>query len=142
MTEYEIADLAVSKVMQIQGLGGLFQGQLDTVGSLVQQFMTVLFAFLAAAHFIGGSLSRRQVVIFTSLYTIWQSWTIVLHTVRGLGIEITLAELQALGAIDERGREITDVMQPLIGITQFSLLSAALIASLYFMWDVRHPKTK
>ena len=39
MTEYEVADLAFSKIMQIQGVGALFQGHLDSSGALIQQFI-------------------------------------------------------------------------------------------------------
>ena len=86
MTEYEVADLVFSRTMEVQGLGALFQAQLDSSGELIQQFMTVLFGYLVAAHFIGADLSKRQVVIFSSLYAIWQAWAIVLHTIRGIGL--------------------------------------------------------
>jgi hypothetical protein len=34
------------------------------------------------------------------------------------------------------------VLPTLVPITQFTLLAAALVASLYFMWDVRHSKAE
>jgi len=53
MTEYEIADLALSKAMQLQGAVSLMQVQMGTMGDGIQLFMSVLFGFLAAAYFIG-----------------------------------------------------------------------------------------
>lgn len=138
MTEYEVADLAFSRTMQVQGLGALFQAQLDAAGDIIQQFMTVLFGYLVAAHFIGANLSRRQAVIFSSLYVIWQTWAIVLHSVRGVGVRITLEEIRLLRDLPQ----MTEIMPQIIAVTQFSLLAAALAASLYFMWDVRRPKTE
>ena len=138
MTEYEVADFAFSRTMQVQGLGALFQAQLDAAGDIIQQFMTVLFGYLVAAHFIGANLSRRQAVIFSSLYVIWQTWAIVLHSVRGVGVRITLEEIRQLRDLPQ----MTEIMPHIIAVTQFSLLAAALAASLYFMWDVRHPKTE
>jgi hypothetical protein len=138
MTEYEVADLAFSKTMELQGLGALFQAQLDSAGGIIQQFMTVLFGYLVAAHFIGADLSRRQAVIFSSLYAIWQIWAIVLHTVRGIGVRITLEEIRPLRDLPQ----MTEIMPQIVAVTQFSLLVAALAASLFFMWDVRRSKNK
>lgn len=139
MTEYEIADLALSKAFQAQGLGELYQGQLDSVLELIQQFMYVLFGFLAAAYFIGSNLSRKQVVIFTALYTVWQVWTIIVHSIRRYSAQVTLEKLRELGVV-ENANGMADFMPSLSGYTQLFLLCAALIASLYFIWDIRHSK--
>ena len=56
MTEYEIADLAVSKAMQLQGAVSQVQVQMGMIGDGIQLFMAVLFGFLAAAYFIGARL--------------------------------------------------------------------------------------
>jgi hypothetical protein len=104
--------------------------------------MTVLFAYLAAANFIGEKLTRRQVIIFTSLYAVWQSWVILMHTMRGFGVRITMDRLREVGYISEAGKEITAIMPQVVVVTQFTLLTVALAASLYFMWDVRQPKTE
>jgi len=139
MTEYEIADLALSKTFEAVGLGELYQAQLDSILGLVQQFMSVLFGFLAAAYFIGASLNRKQVVIFTSLYTVWQVWTIIHHTIRHYSAQVTFEKLRELGVI-ENPHGMTDFLPQLSAFTQFLLLCAALLASLYFMWDTRRSK--
>ena len=142
MTEYEVADLAFSQIMQFQGAGALFQGIVDSSADLVQQFMTVLFAYLAAAHFVGASLNRVHVLIFTSLYVLWQSWTIALHTLRGYSMRVTLEHMREIGGLERSTDRLTEFMPQLIGILAFILLVGALIASLYFMWSIRHPKTE
>jgi len=139
MTEYEIADLAASRAFEFQGMFSLFQVQIGTVSDGIQQFMSLLFGFLAAAYFIGPSLDRRQTRIFTALYIMWQIWTMAAIVGRGiiltnLGSRVT--EMQ--GAPPQFLAEF-----PLVLTTSsMILLTIALVASLYFMWDVRHPKTE
>ncbi len=138
MTEYEIADLAISEAMRLQGLFQIFQGIVDAMGDITQQFMTVLFAFIASAYFVGASLTRRQAIIFTTLYTLWQLWTIMVHTVRGFSMRETLAAVPRDETVSETMLHLQAFMPKMVGLVSFTLLMAALAASLYFMWDVRH----
>jgi hypothetical protein len=94
--------------------------------ALTQQFMTVLFAYLAAAYFIGATLSRRQASIFSVLYFVWQAWTIIMHSVRGVGVRITLEELKELADFAAEGTVMLKVMPTVVPIAQFTLLTAAL----------------
>jgi len=139
MTEYELADLAFSKAFQIQGLGTIILGVISAIGDAVQQYMTVLFAYMAAAHFIGASLENRQAVIFTILYLLWQFWTLIVLGLRSLGLTTTMANINAL---EEGAAEIPIVFPQFITASSLMLLLVALFASLYFMWTVRHPKTE
>jgi hypothetical protein len=139
MTEYEIADLAASKAFELQGQVSLLQVQSTTVSDAIQQFMYALFAFLVATYFVGASLNRRQVWIFTGLYTLWQ-----IHTMFILG-----TRLFVLIKISEDLAKLFDSPQPLLGWLPLALsgssvflLTIALIASIYFMWSVKHPKTE
>jgi small-conductance mechanosensitive channel len=139
MTEYEIADLALSKTMQLQGAVSQIQVQMGTIGDGIQLFMAVLFGFLAAAYFIGARLERRQALIFSALYILWQIWTLAAISARGtLMLELTtnLAELRG-----SSGELVADVPQFLV-VSLMLILPAALSASLYFMWSVRHPKSE
>ena len=139
MTEYEIADLALSKAMQLQGAVSQVQVQQGTIGDGIQLFMAVLFGFLAAAYFIGADLERRQALIFSGLYILWQIWTLAAISARGfLMLELTenVAELRgSSGVLD------ANLPQFLI-VSLMLILPAALYASLYFMWSVRHPKSE
>ena len=72
MTEYEIADLAISRGLEIHALTANYQAMIDSRGVLTQQFMTVLFAYLAAAYFIGATLSRKHLSL--SAISLRRSW--------------------------------------------------------------------
>lgn len=137
MTEYEIADLAASSAFKLQGQVSLFQTSITMMTDVVQQFMGLLFGFIIAAHFIGASLGRRQVYIFTMLYVLWQIWMISVIASRGYLARLILERLA------ENGDPGTDALSitPILTATSLSLLVAALSASLYYMWCVRHPGT-
>ena len=137
MTEYEIADLALSKAMQLQGAVSQVQVQQGTIGDGIQLFMAVLFGFLAAAYFIGADLERRQALIFSGLYILWQIWTLAAISARGaLMLELAANVTELRGSSGE-----LDATLPLFLVVSLLLiLPGALCTSLYFMWSVRHPK--
>ena len=139
MTEYEIADLAASKIFQIQGQISLLQVQVGTIADGIQQFMTILFGYIAAAYFVGSTLERRQMWIFTGIYVLWQFWVIATIAIKGNVLYLQLDRLTDFqGTITVLG----DTVPVLIRGTLIMFLLAALIASLYFMWSIRHPKTQ
>jgi hypothetical protein len=138
MTEYEIADLAASKAFQLQGGVSLFQTGISMMTDIIQQYMIILFAYMIAAYFIGANLSRRQVWVLTTLYVMFQIWWIVAFVGRGYmvgKIMEGIIELQDYSGALER-------LPLALRTTSPVLLVAALFASLYFMWSVRHPKTE
>jgi len=139
MTEYEIADLAASKAFEIQGSVSLFQVQIASIGDAIQQFMYALFAFLVAAYFVGAGLNRRQTWIFTGVYTMWQIWT----------LSVVASRSYLLNEISGGLAQLVDSPKPLLAylpwvlsITSLFLLTIALIASIYFMWSVKHPENE
>lgn len=138
MTEYEIADLAASKVFQLQGLGSMLQVQIASIGDGIQQFMSLMFAYIAAAYFVGANLDRRQAWIFTTLYILWQAWTIAATMARGVVMGLIQGRFVELQGSDAALEGVPIVLRTTSG----ALLVAALLASLYFMWTVRHPKTE
>lgn len=127
MNEYEIADLSAS-------IFAMLQQQLASLSDGIELFMTFLFAYLAAAYFVGKDLSSRQAWIFTGLYVLWQLWTIVVVAIRGAAVfgiaarwsEVSGKELPMLF-------RVSDVVIPCAVV----LLLGALAASLYFMWTTR-----
>jgi hypothetical protein len=138
MTEYEIADLAASKVFELQGGVSLLQAQTAMIADGVQQYMSILFGYIAAAYFIGANLGGRQAWVFTTLYVMWQVWMISAIGARSFLLRLIVEDIQ----------ETTDISAALtyvpsaLSLAVLSLLVAALFASLYFMWSVRHPKTE
>ena len=139
MTEYEIADLAASKAFELQGALSLFQVQVAAFSDAIQLFMYTLFAFLVAAYFVGAGLNRRQVWIFTGIYTLWQIWTLSIVA----GREFLLIKIsEDLAKLFDSPPPLLDKLPWVIGTTSLFLLTTTLIASIYFMWSVRHAKTE
>jgi hypothetical protein len=139
MTEYEIADLAASKTFEIQGVVSLLQVQIGSLSDAIDQFMYALFAFLVAAYFVGASLNRRQMWVFTGLYTMWQIWLLTALVARSVLFGEIVYSLEKL--VDSSSPFLTRMPGALSSVSLF-LLTTALIASIYFMWSVRHPKTE
>ena len=57
MNEYEISDLLISNRILEQQQYALLQSQLEILSGSFEMFMTILFGYLIAAHFIGAKLS-------------------------------------------------------------------------------------
>ena len=134
MTEYEIADLAVSTQAIFWQQNQLLQGQAARGFELMQQFGTILFGYLIVAYFVGAQLTRVQSVIFTALYLFWQvrvCW--VMFTV-SINVNSLLGEM----------RKISPDFDPAVPslLWVYTLLFCLTLASIYFMWSVRHPKTE
>jgi uncharacterized transporter YbjL len=133
MTEYEIADLAVStqEIFFQQWELGLGMG--DRAFDLVQQFGNLLFGYLIVAYFVGAQLTRVQSAILTALYLFWQVRLCLLLYGVGINGNILLGEM----------RKISPDFDPSVAsvLAAITLLSCLALASLYFMWSIRHPKT-
>jgi hypothetical protein len=134
MTEYEIADLAVSTQelfwQEWQAAQGTFQLVLD----LSERFMTVLFGYLIVAYFIGAKLTSVQAGIMSMLYLFWL-WrlSIAIYTLSDTG-KVILSEME---------KTSPDLVVAIPSVWNLIFLYSILtLASLYFMWSVRHPKTE
>jgi hypothetical protein len=138
MTEYEIADLAASSAFKLQGQVSLFQTALTMMTDIIQQYMGMLFGYIVAAYFIGASLTKRQVWILTTLYVMWQLWMIGVIGGRGYLARLILESMQEGQGINSTVADLPIMLTT----TALGLLVAALAASLYFMWCVRHPKSE
>lgn len=116
-------------------------------------YFTLVSAFLAAAYVVGSSLSRAQVFIGTFFFAVsasfiaWSSLDTVgamLWQIRDVGLYyLALAEAYSRPEFVEIGEAMSN---PVIGF-RFQVVAATLsysgiLASLYFMWSVRHPKTE
>ena len=138
MTEYEIADLALSTQEGIRQHVGLL---LDTVSlslTSLSVYFSLIFGYLIVAYFAGAKLTRVQNAILTLLYLC----TVIINRVAWLGIQQAGKKLN-LELMELR----PDVSQaPLFtdsGIVISTVIFAAsIVGSLYFMWHVRHPKTE
>ena len=134
MTDYEIADLAVSTQAVFFQQLELAQGMGDRALALVQQFGNLLFGYLIVAYFVGASLTRVQTAILTTLYLAWQA-----------RVSAMLYGISANGAVilEEMAETSPDTTLALTApslMPTYLLLAGVTLASLYFMWSIRHPK--
>jgi hypothetical protein len=143
MTEYEIADLALStqegireQISLVQTQIGLGQAQLSLVLTGITMFYTLLFGYLIVAYFIGANLTRGQTIMLTLLY----SFTVLVNRISGWN---------AMGRVRELRLDLFQLSPdtPKIALDSDGTITALTVgivalyvASLYFMWDVRHPK--
>ena len=117
MTEYELADLFTSLSAE--------------AGRSTMDFVTVLFAYLVVAHFVGASLDRIYVAIVNVIFSVFAIWPILgTYQAGSMMYAVTHAhpELsQSLGlSVD---------FNP--GYVPFVVLGSAWILSLAYMYRVR-----
>ena len=120
MTEYELLDLV-----------GTWKA--DT-GSLATSFVSILFAYILVAYFAGAKLTRSQVVIVTILM-LWHC------SINLFQIQVNLQSLIEYHELIRTEWSAPAVRNGMIMkwiIASGSVMSV--LAVLYFMWDVRHPK--
>ena len=134
MTEYEIADLALSTQAIFWQQMQVGQGHMERIFDCFQQFGQLLFGYLIVAYFIGPKLTRLQAAILTTLYLFW--------LVR-LGIVFNMIWISAQNTIGELSKISPDYNLDTPSVWGVYTLVLCLISgSLYFMWAVRHPKTE
>jgi hypothetical protein len=135
MTEYEIADLALSTQEGIRQQASLVQAQGSVALSSIAGFTSVLFGYLIVAYFVGANLTRAQSIALTLLYLFFMILNRAQFVVIMLGGQNLLKGLMEINP--------NAMPQPLwsdAGIVVTEVIVAAMIAaSLYFMWSMRHP---
>ena len=139
MTEFEIASLAIMKAEAARHQIEIMLGISETVEIRFTSFTTLLFGYLVVANFGGRSLSRVQAGIFTGLYIAVISQFVYTYFVAGM------AAATAAGSLIELRPELEFGGIDLLLIRfQFAVAVQVLcvLASLYFMWSIRHTKTE
>ena len=123
MTEYEILDL----------VGG------ESAQSATQftLYLSVLFAYLVTAYFVGDKLTRLQALLLSGLY-------VFVNLAQAWGMTLTMSRV---GELMERKAELSPLTEWEKGYVGYGNVWAiamviGVLASLYFMWNVRHPKAK
>ena len=120
MTEYEILDLVGGESAQSANQFTLY--------------LSVLFAYLVTAYFVGDRLTRAQVVLLSVLY-------IFVNLAQAWGMILTM---NRVGELMDRKAEISPLTEWERGYVGYGNLWAiamvvGVLASLCFMWNVRHP---
>ena len=121
MTPYELLELA--------------QGSSANAIGLVSLAIAVLSGYVVVAYAVGAKLTRLQVVALNINYTIW--W-LYLAASGATGITNGLRKNQL--AQELLGEPIASL--PYSIHIYWSLSTMLLVTSLWFMWSIRHPKTK
>jgi hypothetical protein len=148
MTEYEIADLALSgaELIKTQSAINLNQGSL--IVDNLTLFYSLLFGYLLAAYAAGKKLSTMQAAILTGLYLAAVAYNrfygFILLTESQFQISRTYQMWQATS-----WQEIVTAVtsSPALTAQQTGIMAyttafivLAVLASLLFMWSVRHPR--
>jgi hypothetical protein len=109
---------------------------LDLMLSSLSLYMTVVSGYLLVAFFIGSKLTRAQLSLVSALYVfiaISATYGFFSWMMRGIGYAI-------------KQEEINPSLKIYAGTPTAAAIAAVLllgiIASLKFMWDIRHPKTE
>jgi hypothetical protein len=138
MTAYEIADLALSNTALIQNQVSIIQANGSGIISNLTLFYSLVFGYLLAAYIVGKQLTTTQTIILSLLYL-----AAVIYN-RISAFEIYLAYIYSFNTLEEMAGQPmprgTATEGSLALITVFVILS--ILASLFFMWSVRHPKAE
>ena len=138
MTEFESAQLVYMQAERAGNLMSLIQTQGELIQNDATQFTTLIFGYLLVAYFIGSHLTKVQVVILNTLYIASIGSTVFQMVTGGL---TAMGFLERFYEVSENTRELS-AMNPDYLFFGVALNIALIIASLYFMWSVRHPKTE
>jgi hypothetical protein len=145
MTEYEQATLTIMKYEHNLSVMARFDSQQEMVAIYGSIYLTLLFGYLVVAYLIGKNLTRVQVSIFNVLYSmsILGSLSIMAGGYAGMATywEYSQMLLQELGH-DRVLPLAAGLMSENFIIATMTINFFSLMASLYFMWTIRHPKTE
>jgi hypothetical protein len=127
MTEYELISLSYTTISVLQ--------------SEETTFLTVLFGYLLAAYFVGAKIPKTQLIIFNAMYLVtilglaFNMWAVWVDMYGWISASTALSGGQA--AMDESvvsGETHTYIAN--------GIYLALIIASLWFMWNVRRAKAE
>jgi hypothetical protein len=122
MTEYELADLINSST--------------GNATPVLMGFMTSVTGYLVLTWFTGDKLKRSQAAMVSTLFVIYSGLFIIAWAARFQSALMYQNELNAINP--ERGGLISQEL--IYGVVV--VLVVIVIASLKFMWDIRHPKAE
>ena len=125
MTEYE--------------MGELLYNTYDTLWETSQMYFTLVSAYLVVAWLVGTKLTRGQYFIVTALYLFWVAGIIQTQVFTGMSTVNLASSIASQNSV--LLREYGSGAAMFIGIYSFTVVMVGgVLASLYFMWSIRHPK--
>ncbi len=124
MTEFEVREV----------LFNIF----DTMSDNAAMYFTLVSAYLATSYVVGRNLSTKQLTIINVLYVVWVLGSINAMYSMLIASNDMYDQLRALGIGTQLRPE-----QSNMALGGFIFVQVGgLLASLYFMWTVRHPQTE
>jgi hypothetical protein len=123
--------------IQKNQLSQLLASLSDALGTHISIYLTIVTGYIIVAYLVGTKLTRLQVAIATGIYLvayIFESLilTTIIRTIGKQSSQLLLLDpAVAIGMMAQ-------ARAPYIGLV---ILIAGLIAPLWFMWSVRHPKS-
>jgi len=100
-------------------------------------YFALVSGYLIVAWVVGARLSTIQVSVINGLFVVW----IVSITQGYVSSASAVVELER--AISQLASTSSDAIDTSSGTYAFAIVQiVGLIASLFFMWNVRHPKTE
>jgi len=119
-------------------LNDLMMSWYDMMGQDANMYLALVSGYLIVAYSIGEKLSAVQAMIINIFFTVWTGAHVgAIFSEMGavLDIQRMLIEMEAFSF--QRPHE------SLMIVSVFAAIQiGGIIAALYFMWTVRHPKTE
>ena len=137
MTEYEVASLALEQASGIREQTMIMQTQLTLVQENLTTFITLMSGYLIVAYLIGEKLTLVQVCILNLFYLVIMTFSL-LGIFISQGVGIFRYEKLLLIYPDTISLPFWGVESQ---ITLAAVLAIIVAVSIWFMWEVRHPKT-
>lgn len=122
--------------MSEQDLAGIISDYSSQGGSYFALWITIVSAYLIAAYMAGSRLKQSQVFILNTFY-IWVSVLVIIGFYGSFNTQAHYtAELKALAP------DSPQMMTYGLAITVTIASGLGIVATLKFMWDIRHPKVE
>ena len=102
--------------------------------ALVGLVITLISGYLIAAYIVGAKMTHSQSVIINFLYIGFASFLVLSFFVFAL----SALELDALAL--EMSTQRSNAPRPVLAYTVGIFMGFCVLASLKFMWDIRHPQ--
>ena len=121
-------------------LGEMLHNQFTVMWQAGQMYFTLVSAYLIASYMVGTKLTRQQNAVITSLYVVWITSVIIGQITSA---DAVLRLVNALLAIDSVALGSGTSLETESAVYSFVFVQiAGVLASLWFMWSIRHPKTE
>lgn len=121
--------------LELEAVTQTYVANTQTEGAIL---LSLIFGYLMVAHFVGDELSRIQTAILNGLYLLTVTAGISVYAGHYQSIVFAVDRMMATGSISPEDIPITGTPGGVLVVT--IAYTSMIIASLYFMWTVRHPK--